>query len=343
MSKIMKLNMKNNLVYKIMMLVVAMICAASCSTITEFPDENPVDPTLVNVNITISSDSEFENLARSNTKNTDGSIKQRFIVEAYKFDNTTTPAKREEIYADKSDIENTLNVSLKLHATKYRIVIWSDYVQTASPSDMYYYTAETLRKIKYNGEYIANKDEKDCFYAHEDLDLTKYSGEWNVSVDVDMSIQRPVGKFIMISDDVETYITRANSRGETISRSDLNSYTAKVSYSGFAPNGFDAYDGVLNDAITGISYDTQFQIINDNEAMVAFDYVLADKSGTSYDIAIQIFDDKGKLINEVGSKKATVVCGETTTLKSDFLTGDYKPGISIDTDYDGTFDVVLPD
>lgn len=337
----MKLNMKNNLVYKIMMLVVAMICAASCSTITEFPDENPVDPTLINVNVEISVSSESSDMTNTNAFN--GNIKQRIVVEAYKFDNTITPAIRKELVLDKPMSDEKVNISLPLNATKYRIAVWSDYIQTAAPSDMYYYTAETLRKIKYNGEYVANVEEKDCFSSHEDIDLTKYSDAWNLKLTLETQIKRPVGKLIMISDDVEAYITRANSRGETISRSDLNSYTAKVIYSGFAPNGFDAYEGVLNDAITGISYDTKFQVINDDEAMVAFDYVLADVDGTTYDIAMQIFDQDGKLINEVSGKEAIVKSGETTILNADFLTGDYKPGISIDQDYDGTIDVVLPD
>lgn len=338
----MKLNMKYNWVCKWIVFVVSVICTASCNTITEFPDENPVDPTLINVNITMSLNELIDDLSR-NSKASDGNIKHRYIVEAYKFDNTLSPVIREEVFSDIANNDKTLNISLRLNATKYRIVIWSDYVQTASPSDMYYYTAETLRKIKYNGEYIANEDKKDCFYAHEDIDLTKYSGEWNITVDVNTHAKRPVGKVIMISDDVETYISRVNSRGETISRSDINSYTAKVVYSGFAPNGFDAYEGVLNDAITGISYDTRFQVINDDEAMVAFDYVLAKEEGTTYDIAMQIFDEKGVLINEVSGKDITVFPNETTTLKADFLTGDYKPGISIDQDYDGTIDVVLPD
>lgn len=324
-----------------MMLVVSMIYAASCSTITEFPDENAVDPTLVNANVRISLNTIIDDATRTDAH--DGAIKQRIIVEAYRLNETAKPAIREEVLTEKSYGDNVVNVSIPLNTTKYRIAVWADDVQTAAPSDMYYYTAETLRKIRYNGEYTANEEGKDCFSASKDIDLTKYNGEWDATIDIDMELKRPVGKLILISDDVETYITRAESRGETISRAEINSLTAKVFYSGFAPNGFDAYEGILNDATTGLSFNTNFQLINENEAMVAFDYVFADEKGTQYDIAMQIFDSEGKLINEVGSKKTTVVSGETTVLKSDFLTGDYKPGIGVDTNYDGSIDVVLPD
>lgn len=336
----MKLMMKYGFGYKWIMLVVSMLCA-SCSTITEFPDENPVDPTLINLNIEIQLAAEVSDM--TNTEDFDGVIKQRVVVEAYKFDDVVKPAVRKELLLDDILGKDKANISLSLNATKYRLVVWSDYVQTASPSDLYYYTAETLRNIKYNGEYIANRAEKDCFSAAKDVDLTKYSGVWNLSLDVDMQLKRPVGKLVMISNDVEDFVSRANSRGEEISRTDISSYTAKVTYSGFAPNGFDAYDGVLNDATSGLSYTTKFQLINDNEAMIAFDYMLADEEGTSYEIAMQIFDDEGNKINEVGEIKAVVSADKVTVLKKDFLTGDYNPGISIDTDFDGSIDVVLPD
>lgn len=337
---IMRQNIKHSIICKWIVLVVSMICA-SCNTITEFPDENAVDPTLINLNLEISLSTEVSDMTDPETF--DGIVKQRVIVEVYKFNDMVKPVARKNLLLNNFLNEEKTDISLKLNATKYKIVVWSDYVQTASPSDLYYYTDETLRKVKYNGEYVANKAEKDCFYDSKDIDLTEYTGDWNISMTINMMMKRPVGKLILISNDVNNFLSKEMSRSEDGTRGDINSFTAKVIYSGFAPNGFDAYEGKLNDAITGLSYSTNFKLINETEAMVSFDYILADKDGSTYEIAMQIFDENGNIINEVSGKKTSVYADKITILKSDFLTGEYKPGISIDTDYDGTIEVILPD
>lgn len=338
----MKLKMNYNWGHKLILLVVSMICTvSSCNTITEFPDDEAIDPTLININLKISISPDVSNM--TNTSAFNENVKQRIVVEAYRFNNQTQPEIRKEIVLDKPLDKQETSINLSLNATKYRIVAWSDYIQTKDASDMYYYTVETLRKIKYNGEYTANKEEKDCFSNHKDIDLTQYSDVWNMTINMDMQLDRPVGKLTLISNDIEKYISKINSKGETISKADINSFTAKIIYSGYTPNGYDAYENKLNDASIGISYYSKFNIINENEAMVAFDYVLADIEGTQYNITMQIFDKDGKIVNEVSGNKVFVFSNKETILKTNFLTGEYKPGINIDQGYDGVIDVIIPD
>lgn len=316
---------------------------ASCSLITQFPDENAVDPTLVNLRVNLTIDSEAADMTDTDLFD-HGVVRQRVVVEAYKFDNSSKPVIRKDVIPDGYlTKDKPYTVDLSLNSTKYRIVVWSDYVQTAAPADTYYYTAETLRKVKYNGVYVGNKQEKDCFSAWKDIDLTEYRDEWNITADTDIDLKRPVGKLIVMTNDVDGYISRVESRGDAISRTDINAYTARVTYSGFTPNGFDAYSAVLNDAVPGLTFESNLTLVEDNKAMISFDYVLGDCDGTAYSVDVKIFDEDGKVINDVGGRNTEVWCDRITVLEADFLTGDYEPGISIDTDFDGVIDVPLPE
>lgn len=323
-------------------MILAMLVLTGCSTITEFPGENPTDPTLVGLNIEVTLSEETTDM--TDCEDLEGWAQQRLVVEAYETEDLTQPTIRKEMLLEHFlQEEETVTVPLELHAEQYRLTAWIDYVKKDEPGDLYYCTENSLRNIRLNSDYRANCEEKDCFTAVKDLDLTVYSGQWNTNLRVGMKAERPVGKLVLIADDVEKFITRAQSRGDQVSRADINGFKARVIYQGYTPVGYDACGCELNDAATGICYESTFRVLNENEAMVAFDYLLAEKEGTSYEVALLVYDEEGKLLNEVGGQKVTVKSNQVTVLKADFLTGEYKPGISIDTDYDGTIDVELPD
>lgn len=332
--------MKRNVFFSGLMLIVSLLYT-SCKTITEYPGENPVDPTLVNLNVNVSLSPDVADL--TSPSDFESNVRQRLVVEVYRLNEGQEPVVRQEVLLGKMLHEQDTTLTLRVNAMKYRVVVWVDYMRQMSPNDFYYYTAATLWGIKYSEEYMANNEEKDCFAARKDVDLTEYSDQWNVHVDLDMPVNRPVGKLVIIANDVETYVSRAQSRGNEISRAEINNFTARVYYQQFVPNGYTAYANELNDAITGVSYASRFTVLNDIEAMAAFDYLFASEEGTEYTIGMQVFDADGNLLNEVNGKKVIMKCNELTVLRADFLTGDYNPGITIDQDYDGTIDVILPD
>ena len=332
--------MKRSVFFSGLMLIVSLLYT-SCKTITEYPGENPVDPTLVNLNVKVSLSPDVADL--TSPSDFESNVRQRLVVEVYRLNEGQKPVARQEVLLGKMLHEQDTTITLQVNAAKYRVVVWADYMRQMSPNDFYYYTATPLWGIKYSEEYMANNEEKDCFATRKDIDLTEYSEQWNVNVDLDMPVNRPVGKLIIIADDVEAFISRAQSRGDEVSRAEINKFTARVFYQQFVPNGYSAYGNELNDATTGVSYASRFTVLNDIEAMAAFDYLFASGEGTEYTIGMQVFDAEGNLLNEVSGKTVTVKCNELTILRADFLTGDYNPGITIDHDYDGTIDVILPD
>lgn len=336
------LNMKNNLIWGLML--VALSVFSGCNTITEFPDENEVDPTVINLDLKITMSEEISDWGSPVlTKSSADTMQQRLLVEIYKFNDLKTPFFTMDTVLDESLAVKKLEIPVSLNATKYRVAVWSDYVEPGDSADLYYNTGQSLKNITYKGEYIANTILEDCFAGKADIDLTPYSDQWNVSKDLEVKINRPVGQLRIISDDVKKYIDKINSNGGAITEEDITKFTAIIFYEGFSPIGYNAFDNVLNDATTGLQYTSKFSILNENEALIAFDYMFADAEGTSYSVALQLKDANGTIINEISGRKISLKCNEITILKDEFLTGDYKPGISIDTDYDGSIDVVLPD
>lgn len=325
------------------MILVVSLLSTACETITEFPDENGVDPTLVNMSIDVNVKLDFDDSQKIIvTRNGEVDNLLRTVIEVYKFDDATKPVLRDEklsVY-DGSDID--VNFELNLNATRYRLIVWTDYVNSAEGNDLFFNTENTLRKISVSSNnWGANTDYKSCASAYKDIDLTSYKDKWNINVHIDMEPTRPVSKLAFVSKDINKYISRANSRGENLSRADLESFKAVVTYKGFSPSGFDVYDQSLAASVNNVSYSAGLKLLSDSTVLVAYDYVFAGNDSTAYDMSFQFYNNEGKMVNQV-DRKFNIVNDRYYIIMSDFLTGEKSSDIVIDGEYDGSIDVVLP-
>lgn len=332
-------------IHKISVLLLIVTALCSCETILEYPDENAVDPTLVGVTVRLNvkpTDLTDEGLF---PRKMEEGYSWRLVLEVYKFDNSNEPIVRYDEALGFDSEEFTVERELQLSATKYRVVAWLDYVPVQNYGDYFYQVRETLRSVFKDPNRLGNSDMQDAYYGFIDLDFTHLRDQWNTHEVVELEMSRPIAKYILIAKDVDSYLRRIKEqeRVPAASPEDLATFKTEIFYQGYRPYGLDAYTGKLNDAATGLTYQSCFEVLNDDEAIIASDYPFANGPGSEAVVTVRILDSDGVLVNEVSNVQIPIARGELTVIRMDFLTTDYQPGIVIDPEYDGEFDVVLPD
>lgn len=324
-------------------------------TVLEFPENGGVDPTLVNVNLTLAIDPKIEPYvsARSGAEETDPHD-VRWIVEVFRDEIGGEPVERRVLVCGQApDGRHSIRTSMALHAAHYQVVAWMDYVDSGSAADKYY-IVNSLASIRVPeaGDYIGDEDRKDTYVARQAIDLRGYRDRWNAVVDETVTLLRPMAKIEFITTDIDKFLDDLASRrqkagtvsGELLSENpDLSTIRVQVEYAGYFPSGFNAYTNKPNDARTGMSFGCSMKPLTDKEARLASDYVFVNGSESAVKVDLVIRDGEGHLLNEIGGIDVPIVRGKLTTIRDEFLTRDYAPGIGIDPGFDGEIDIVIPD
>lgn len=314
------------------LLIPALVAACSLYEHPELTEDGEpgVDPTEVNVNIDLSlqlqpeTDNGAENEA---TTRADAGHRHRIIVDAYQ---NRILSKRQVIYkemtgAAKLDTE----ISMKLHARDYQLVIWADYVSTDSDEDLYYNTT-TLAPVISPETYRGNSEYKDVLYSCQELNLSKYRDQWNASITLAPEMERPVARYELIANDVEKFMANGAEAGDK--------YNLRVRYLGFYNTGFHTLDGVSKHGLQYITFNRTLTVPDEGtkELSAAFDYVFIPENG-NLSIAVELLDSKEKLLART---YLTIACKEDDRIvkRSNFLTADPSGGIGIDPGFDGTID-----
>lgn len=338
--------MKNN-IYKLGLLLITQVLMLSCNSIHKFPGDDPVDPTWVDVNVKfkVSASMLTEDLPSAVTSRTIGQNQVlRTIVEVYRVSAPGVCVERREIISDKTDpMQVSVSELFKLDVAKYKIVAWMDYVDKQVLKDQYHKTSLGLTNVRFVEPFVSNTDQRDCFSGSVLVDLEPYKDKLESKVVVEDIIYRHVAKYTIIANDVEKYITRTNTKGETKTEEDINRFTAKITYQGYMPISFDVATNKPNDAKIGLEYTASLSLINGKEAMICFDYPLVNGPSSMTSVSMRIFDENGVLINEVGDVHVPLTRDKLTVVRGEYLTRTYSPGVSIDPSYNGEFEIIIPD
>lgn len=345
--------MKKLIIYTACLLVLMM---TGCKkTVLEFPEGEGVDPTLVNVNLTFTIDPEIEPYmpARSKTTETD-KHDVRWIIEVFRDEISGTPAERRVLSCKQApDGRHTVHTSIALHAARYHVVAWMDYVDAGSLADKYY-TVNSLASISIleAGAYIGDEEHKDTYAGRQVVDLTSYRNRWNQTVEQTVTLRRPMAKIELITTDIDKFLDRLSvrrSKTGTLADNllsenpDLSTIRVTVDYAGYFPSGFNVYTDKPNDAWTGMSFDSYMKQLSDKEALLASDYIFVNGAESAVTVNLSIRDGEGNLLNEVVGIQVPIVRGKLTTIRDEFLTRDYAPGIGIDPGFDGEINITIPD
>lgn len=331
----------------IIIAVISLLTINSCDTIHEFPNENPTDPTIINLDLTLllnttMAESQYSTLmSRANASS--GNHDVRFIIEVYKdynIGNSNAPIKRfVQTYPISGSIfPRQSNSSMTLNASSYKFIIWVDCVNEGDSEDKYYQT-DNLPIVKIMPPCIGSNDYKDALCGVVDIDLRSYRDKWNVTIEREIEMSYPGGKFQIITTDLERFVSKTTKSGETRSF-DPNDYIVKFVYQGFVPGGYNVLSGApTGDSETGFSFESSIVQLNNGEALLGSDIIFTNGGPTYVELVIEIYDLDNNLIHRTDIsphlRGIPIEKGKLTTVRGEFLTKDFVPGVGVNPDFDG--------
>lgn len=309
----------------------------------ELPEDGGVDPTTVHTKIILLPGADMTpfDVPEFSTRAADSrEYEVRYIVEVYaddKFDQSLQ-FRRQLIYPEGEVGEVALECDL--HARNYRVMVWRDFVLAGNSVDCFYSTSD-FSAIKLQGDYIGGTDYKDVFCGQMSLDLTPYRCQLEAGHREEMQLERPLAKIELITTDIIKYMDKLervqNSRSATI-----ENFTLQVLYTGYFPTGFNVNSNRPNLAVTDVKFTSTPVTVSDNEACLAFDYVLVNGEESSVTLEMIIYNEEGQEVNHVTGVEVPVKRNKITTVRDAFLTREFAPGIGIAPGFDGEINVVIP-
>lgn len=320
----------------------------------EFPGEDPVDPTIVNVTLHIHACEDYK--FRDDVKEPvytenwfyEPDRTARFIIEVNVDENFSQELVYREVFVTtEKKMKEEIVRTLPLHALNYKVSVWQDLTDPDNPESDVWYRTDPLNavKIQESSIYVGGHDTKQVSSFTEGFNLHEYADKWNVELDIPFQLIRPQSKYIIVSTDVAKFVKSYNAnystQGEMTAEEIFEQCTMKVSYNGFLPNGYNVKTGLLNDSQGGYGYNFAVTLINDNQAIVAYDYVLT-VPDTAVNLALNLYDSNGVLVNTVSTLNVPISRNKITVIRGEYLTREYGGGVGIDPGFDGEFNIIIP-
>ena len=280
-----------------------------------------IDPTQVNIMSEITLDMNLATLEVNNTRAASSNgYNYRFTVIAYEGKEEVA---RQEIYEavrpEQSSV--SLPISMKLHARKYQLVVWADYIHNQEGNYTLFYDTSNMERILRTGSYKGN--------GTATLNLTPYRDQWNAIVPIDIQMARPLARYELIATDVDKFLKKIKDKEITGSQ-----FTINIKYGYYLTTGFNALTGQVKHPLQYVSYSKSIPLPTEGteELPIGFDYVFVNGEGSFVSLTIEITNEKSNVVARYRNLKVPYEQNHLTTVRGKFLSAN--PGIDIDTDFD---------
>ena len=242
----------------------------------------------------------------------------RFILEVY---DGETLAYRDVQSVDENFTAATVNFNARLLAKSYTFVLWADFVEEDSESDLFYNTAN-LKEISYtdavnNNVTVLSTDIADAYSANKVIDLSTSSKSESIT------LTRPFGKIRLLATDKDI----ANKVLETPVSVKLDFGSAKF------PSSFNALTGDVSGelAIEAITTPAVFENATSvsgttygNAYLLGYVYAFASTPQAAYPIDVTVYSDAAAA-NQIGHRELTnipVSANKLTTVVGNFYSNE---------------------
>ena len=280
----------------------------------------------------------------------------RYIVRAYPIKNTRQVSQYyTHEYVFNKDVSKGYNheATIDLTPGNYKIMVWSDL--TYPKSDTYYYNPVNFFEILLQGEYTGNTDYRDAFRGTNDATIVSDYIE-RLPDTLDITMQRPLAKYSFVTNDIKEFIEKEATRiatkaagGENESSDEsstriinIDDYKVIFYYVGFMPNAYNISTDKPVDASTGNSFESTLSILNDAEALIGFDYVFVNGKESAITVRIGIYDKENTQISLTEAIEIPLKRSHHTILTGTFLLSKATGGVSINPNYNGDHNFILP-
>ena len=322
-----------------------------------------MDPTLVQVHVTLHPAGEMTLYDNGNpmvdTRKGVFEPKEDFDVDTSKFVRryiveVQTKEKEPQSIFRKAFVRCTgdssdLKLDFSLHAGVYNIYVWQDYVDKVTAADKYY-TTDRLDRIHVQDatDYVGSTDLKDANAVSGVIDLTEFHDVYFGSKSFEFTLIRPLAKIVFVTTDINKYWYRQQKKISQAAEVTMateaevmelaSSMSTIIRLLGYYPTGYNVFTDKPNDAQMGYSYEAT-PFLCEGQVVLGFDYVFVGTSPTSVTASVVLYAEDGELINDAAEIQVPVERNKVTVIMDEFLTRRYTPGIGIDPNYDGEFNI----
>lgn len=320
---------------------------SSCDTILEYPEGDGVDPTLIqtelvlNVDFTLISDPLIRSYAES--RGGDYDVRYQIALYAASGEHAGELAAR-KVWTDNviADGETTVRVDVDLNAEKYDIYAWIDYVPSGTMADHHYITAD-LRRVSLADPNVAGHDSRDAFSGKASVDLTPYRDRRFASVTVPLDMERPFGKFKILTTDVRKFLETYKPLG---TYTDIVPSQTICRYTCYFPTSYnqDTRLAHVEDFRLGVSHQAEVTEQEGNTAVLSYNYVLVCNDNTTVTAEVEVWNKDGEHLITARNIKIPIQRNHLTIVSGEFLTKDFGTGGNgIDDAFDDEIVIVIPD
>lgn len=216
----------------------------------------------------------------------------------------------------------------------YDVMVWADLFPEGR--EVSCYNVDNFGKIALDLAATGNNDYRKAFRGMTTVDVA----ETEEPSEATISMQSPLARFELVSDDLQEFLAaRRTAGGNSLS---LDDFKVVVFYTGYMPSVYSLYTDKPVDSATGVSFESSFRVISDEEVGLGFDYVLVGENASAVNVKVGVYDADGKLVSASSAVRVPLQRGENTVKTGSFLTSKSSlDGIYIDKDFDGSFDIEL--
>ena len=238
------------------------------------------------------------------------------------------------------------DVHLALRSGRYLVQAWVDFVgQDGSP----FFDNEDFGNIKMSGEYSSDLQERDAFYAQEELPLETLL-EAGIGYETTLAMARPYAGYRFLATDYDEFLqywakkyalTHQLAVKPDLKSVDINDFKVRIVYPQYLPNAFSVWGDAPVDSSTGVSFEVPMQLRDDGLVEIGADWVLQGAREGLVVVLLEFYDTEGMYISTLQSLEIPLLRGHLTTVQGKLLTSGVNSGITIDPTFDGEFNVYL--
>lgn len=278
----------------------------------------------------------------------------RYIIEAYPIlgngNPSRDPAKRWVFTDDDALNFDSRTLALSIGEGKYEFRAWADFVSNGSDKDLFYKTDDWKDGIRlyHNNGHHGNTDWRDAFSGKVIIDVIRY-GSIVEPVSGVINMTRPLGKYVFVTKDLDDFVTKvmrtkadeAAQNGQTeVPEFNIEDYSLTIAYTGFMPSSYSILSDRANDSEVNVRFTSKLRQIDDQHAIMGFDYVLANPESstqTNVIMGIELRDKDGTVLASHASVRVPLNRSEFTIIEGRFLMQESSGGITLNPDFDGEF------
>ena len=243
--------------------------------------------------------------------------------------------------------------TLDLLPGNYNVMVWSDLIQT--DGDVHFHDATNFAEIRLQGNHKGNNDHRDAFRGTSNLSLVADVME-RLPDTLDIAMQRPLAKFEFVTNDVQEFIdkestrlaSKANANPTSLSEDtptrtvNLEDYKVVFYYIGFMPDAYSMHTDKPVDSSTGVMFESSLKKLTESEATMGFDYVFVNGKKSIVTVQIGIYDNEDTQLSLTDPIEVPLKRSHHTLLSGTFLMSRASGGISINPDFDGDHNLIIP-